>query len=323
MLTTLPTFDRRFLELAPLAQRKSNLGLDAILPKTKSRSGLKTTSFQTVAEKIIKAKHQKSAVVLMMGAHVLRCGVQHYLIDMMEKGQISCIAINGAGIIHDFEFALVGATTESVAQYIKDGRFGFWEETSYINDIVSSGAAKNMGLGEAVGQAIEKGRFPHREISILAAGYRLNIPVTVHVGIGYDIVYQLPNCDGAAYGAASYTDFLRFARMLESLEDGVVMNFGSAIMAPEVFLKGLSMARNRARQNNKTISHFTTLVCDLAYLPENYREEPVRDNPLYYFRPWKTMLVRTVAEGGKSFYVRGNHSQTIPGLWSALYDLDK
>ena len=165
--------------------------------------------------------------------------------------------------------------------------------------------------------------FPHREFSILAAGYRLNIPVTVHVGIGYDIVYQLPNCDGAAYGAASYADFLRYASVLESLEDGVVMNFGSAIMAPEVFLKGLSMARNRARQKNKTISHFTTLVCDLASLPRNFREEPGRDNPLYYFRPWKTMLIRTLAEGGESFYVRGDHAQTIPGLWSVLYDLDK
>ena len=180
-----------------------------------------------------------------------------------------------------------------------------------------------MGLGEAVGHAIDKDRFPHREISILAAGYRLNIPVTVHVGIGYDIVYQLPNCSGAAYGATSYTDFLRYASVLESLEDGVVMNFGSAIMAPEVFLKGLSMARNSARQKNKTISSFTTLVCDLTGLPENYREEPARDNPLYYFRPWKTMLIRTVADGGESFYVRGNHSQTIPGLWSAINDLDK
>ena len=321
MPTTLSTFDRRLLKLAPLAERKSNLGIDAILPMTKS--GLKTTSLQTAAEKIVKARNQKSAVVMMMGAHVLRAGVQRYLIDMMEKGQISCVAMNGAGVIHDFEFALAGATTESVAHYIKDGRFGFWEETSLINDIVSSGAGKNLGLGEAVGQAIEKRNFPHREISVLAAGYRLNIPVTVHVGIGYDIVYQLPNCDGAAYGAASYTDFLRYASILEMLENGVVMNFGSAIMAPEVFLKGLSMARNRARQKNKTISHFTTLVCDLASLPENYREEPSRDNPLYYFRPWKTMLIRTVAEGGESFYVQGDHAQTIPELWSALYDLDK
>ena len=321
MLTTLPTFDREFLELAPLTTRKNDLGINHILPKNKS--GLKTNSFQIVAEKIVKARSQKSAVVLMMGAHVLRAGVQRYLIDMMEKGQISCVALNGAGVIHDFEFALIGATTESVAHYIKDGRFGFWQETSYINDIVSSGAEKNMGLGAAVGRAIEKECFPHREISILAAGYRLNIPVTVHVGIGYDIVYQLPNCNGAAYGAASYADFLRYASVLESLENGVVMNFGSAIMAPEVFLKGLSMARNSARQKNKTISRFTTLVCDLANLPENYREEPARDNPLYYFRPWKTMLIRTVADGGESFYVRGNHAQTIPELWSAIYDLDR
>ena len=192
MRTTLPTFDREILELAPLAARKSNLGIDDILPKYKS--GFKTNSFKIVAEKITKARSQKASVVLMMGAHVLRAGVQRYLIDMMEKGQISCVALNGAGVIHDFEFALIGATTEDVTHYIKDGRFGFWKETSYINDIVSSGAEKNMGLGEAVGHVIEKERFLHRKISVLAAGYRLNIPVTVHVSIGYDIVYQLGFC---------------------------------------------------------------------------------------------------------------------------------
>ena len=175
-----------------------------------------------------------------------------------------------------------------------------------------------MGLGYAVGRVIQEERFPYHEISLLAAGYRLGIPITAHVGIGYDIVHELPNCDGAAYGATSYSDFLQFAGIMESLENGVIMNFGSAVMAPEIFLKALSMARNSARLKNRTINGFTTLVCDLVPLPSNYREEPTRDNPAYYFRPWKTMLVRTVADGGESYYVRGPHSETIPQLWDAL-----
>jgi hypothetical protein len=244
--------------------------------------------------------------------------MQRYLIDLMEKGYISCIAMNGAGVIHDFEFALIGATTESVTDYIREGYFGFWQETARINDIVSAAAKEKIGLGESVGRVIEEEEFSHRDISILAAGYRLNIPITVHVGIGCDIVHQYPNCDGAAYGATSYTDFLRFANVMESLEGGVVMNFGSAVMAPEVYLKALSMVRNAARQKGNKICHFTTLVCDLAELPKNYRTEASRTDPAYYFRPWKTMLVRTVVDGGESYYVQGDHSETVPQLWSAV-----
>jgi len=281
--------------------------------------------FATVAERIVRARRNSvpSSVVLMMGAHVLRAGVQRYLIDLMERGYITCIALNGAGVIHDFELALIGATTESVTRYIKDGRFGLWRETGRINDIVSQAARDGLGLGEAVGQFIETEPLPHTGISILAAGYRLKIPITVHVGIGYDIVHQYPNCDGAAYGATSYSDFLRFARVLEALEGGVVMNFGSAVMAPEVFLKALSMVRNVAGQEGRTITRFSTLVCDLRPLPADYRCEPSRKAPDYYFRPWKTMLVRTVADGGDSFYYQGPHSETIPQLWTAIVAGDR
>jgi hypothetical protein len=315
------TFNRSRLETASLSVRRHNLTLSDVL--TLERSPFTGGSLQTVALKSIAAKNRGAAIVLMMGAHVLRSGVQRYLIDLMEKGYISCIAVNGAGAIHDFEFALIGATTESVAHYIKDGHFGLWQETGRINDIVSDAAKSGMGLGEAVGRVIEEERFPHREISVFAAGYRLGIPVTVHVGIGYDIVHEFPNCDGAAYGATSYTDFLRFAKILESLEGGVVMNFGSAVMAPEIFLKALSMVRNVARQEGRQICHFTTLVCDLLDLPDNYHKEPSKDNPYYYFRPWKTMLVRTVADGGESFYVKGRHAETVPALWTAINELDK
>jgi hypothetical protein len=254
-----------------------------------------------------------------MGAHVIKSGVQNYLIDMMERGYVTCIAMNGAVIIHDFELALIGATTESVADYIKDGRFGLWQETGKINDIINNGHRTGLGMGEAVGKAIEEGDFPHKKISVLAAAWRLRMPATVHVGIGYDIIHEHPNCDGAATGETSYRDFLRLAAAVEGLEGGVVMNFGSSVMGPEVYLKALAMARNAAAKEGKSIRRFSTVVCDLHELPEDFntREAP-RENPLYYFRPWKTMLVRTVAEGGEGFYIKGRHSETIPSLWTAL-----
>jgi len=320
MSSRFPEFDRELLQPAPLASRKNDLTLSDISDRREVSEV--RPELRSVASDIMAARNRGAAAVLMMGAHVLRSGVQRYLIDLMERGFISCIAANGAGAIHDFEFALIGATTESVACYIKEGRFGLWLETGRINDIVSEAAERNMGLGEAVGRVIEEERFPHRDISIFAAGYRLGIPVTVHVGIGYDILHELPNCDGAAHGAASYTDFLRFAKVMETLEGGVVMNFGSAVMAPEVFLKALSMVRNVARQEGRQICHFTTLVCDLTDLPENYSGEASKDNPYYYFRPWKTMLVRTVADGGESFYVKGCHAETIPALWTAISELE-
>lgn len=274
--------------------------------------------FYDISNIIHQAKEKKASIVLMMGAHVIRSGVQRYIIDLMEKGFISCIAMNGAGLIHDYEFALIGKTTESVSKYIKDGQFGLWKETGRINDLVCDAANMNKGLGEHIGYIIENENFEFRNISILAAGSRLNIPVTIHVSIGCDIVHELPNCDGAAYGQTSYTDFLAFTHILENLENGVVMNFGSAVMAPEVYLKALSMVRNVAQQSNKSIKKFVTLVCDLHDIQESYQKEAPKSNPFYYFRPWKTMLVRTVSDGGQSYYVKGKHKETIPELWTAI-----
>jgi len=259
----------------------------------------------------------------MMGGHVIRAGVQRYLIDLMRRGFISCIAMNGAGMIHDFEFALIGATTESVSKYINEGQFGLWKETGRINDIINKGYNDGLGMGEAVGQAIYDENFPFKDISLLASAYLLKIPVTVHVGIGCDIIHEHPNCDGAATGATSYKDFLYFAKIVENLEGGIVMNFGSAVMAPEVFLKALSMARNIAHQQGEIIKHFSTLVCDLHELSDDYSKEPPKNSSAYYFRPFKTMLVRTVADGGESFYIKGNHSDTIPSLWTAINDEEK
>jgi len=261
---------------------------------------------------------------MIMGGHVIRSGVQNYLIDLLERGYISCLAMNGSVMIHDYEFALIGATTESVARYIQEGQFGLWEETGKINDIVNRAWQEGAsGMGRAVGRAIQDGDFPHKHISVLASCYRLGIPATVHVGIGYDIIHEHPNFNGAAAGGTSYLDFLTFAGEVEGLEGGVVMNFGSAVMAPEVFLKALSMARNTAKKDGREIRHFSTLVCDLYPLPEDFCKEPSRDEPSYYFRPWKTMLVRTVSDGGEGFYVRGKHADTIPALWTAVNSLER
>lgn len=314
-----PLFDRTSLRILPLSDRQHDLDLsivkqlapDADLNKYKRK-------FREVAKRIIYAKEKGASIILMMGGHVIRSGVQKYIIDLMERGYVSCVAMNGSGIIHDFEFALIGATTENVARYIQEGQFGLWKETGRINDFINTGYKKDLGMGEAVGEGIFKGEFPCKDISLLAAGYRLKIPVTVHVGIGYDIVHEHPNCDGAATGKTSYIDFLCFSKIVERLEGGVVMSFGSAVMAPEVYLKALSMARNVAHQQGKTIKRFTTLVCDLHDLPEDFSVEPDKNNPAYYFRPWKTMLVRTVADGGESFYVQGRHLETIPALWMAI-----
>ena len=314
-------FDRQKLKLKTLMDRVHDLDMNIINPLQQTNPDNK--DFENIAKNIAQAKTQKKPVILMAGGHVIRAGVQSYLIDLMERGYITCLAMNGAVMIHDYEFALIGATTESVARYIKEGEFGLWEETGKINDIINSGHKNALGMGEAVGKAIFQGDFPHKDISILAAGYRLKVPVTVHVGIGYDIIHEHPNCDGAATGATSYKDFLCLTKIVENLEGGVVMNFGSAVMAPEVFLKALSMARNVAHQEGRGIKHFTTLVCDLHDLPDDYSKEACRENPAYYFRPWKTMLVRTVADGGKSFYIKGRHEETIPALWTAINKAEK
>ncbi len=309
-------FDRNRLSISPLGEREHDLDIKII--KALKNDVCKEPKLKKIVQRIKSAKEKKAAVIMIAGAHLFRSGVQRYVIDMMERGMITLFATNGAGIIHDFEFSLIGATTESVAKYISEGRFGLWKETGSINDFVNDGAKQNLGLGEAIGKAINEGDFPYKETSLFATAYRLGIPATVHVGIGYDIVHEHPNCNGAAYGQTSYTDFLRFAKEIENLEGGVVMNFGSSVMGPEVYLKALAMARNVAHNQKREICSFSTLVCDLVSLDGDHRSEPPKDDPAYYFRPWKTMLARTVADGGESFYLQGRHENTIPQLWHAL-----
>jgi hypothetical protein len=310
-----PTFDRDRLIIKPLAERTHDLDLSAVLPLDAPPPDFRHPSCTILGQRLVQARRNGRAAVLLMGAHVIRAGVSRYLIDLMERGYLSLIAMNGAGPIHDWELALIGATTESVARYIRSGEFGLWQETGRINEAIAAGARQNLGLGEAIGRAIHEGAFPHKDVSVLAAAYRLGIPVTVHVGVGYDIIHEHPNCDGAALGQTSYRDFLTLAHVVQKLEGGVVLCFGSAVMGPEVYLKALSMARNVAHQQGEKICHFATGVFDLVPLDDDYRRQAPKTDPRYYYRPWKTILVRTVADGGESYYIQGDHRQTLARLY--------
>lgn len=312
------TFDRTRLLVQPLADRIHDLTADRWLSLDDPAPEFTDSRLPDVAARLRRARERGAARILMMGAHVLRAGVSRHLIDLIERGFIDAIAMNGAGLIHDYELARIGATTESVARYIRTGEFGLWRETGELNDWISEAAASCSGLGEHAGRRIHDSSFPHRDLSVLAAAWRCGVPATVHVGIGYDILHEHPNCDGAAIGAASYHDFLIFARRVENLEGGVLLSFGSAIMAPEVYLKALAMARNVASREGREIRDFATAVFDIVPIRGDVRRELDKTDPGYYFRPHKTILVRTVADGGESYYFCGEHRATLPALRRAL-----
>lgn len=320
MTTKYEIFDRSRLRIQELGERVHDLRLERWLAVDDAPLAFEHPQLRTVARRIVEAKQRGSARILIMGAHVLRAGVNRQIIDLMSRGFLDHVAMNGAGAIHDYELARIGATTESVSRYIRSGEFGLWRETGELNEWIHEAAASGLGLGENVGRRIADSDFPHRDLSVFAAAYRLNVPVTVHVGIGYDILHEHPNCDGAALGAASYRDFLIFAKTVERLEHGVLLSFGSAIMAPEVYLKALAMARNVALQEHREIRHFTTAVFDLVPIEGDIHRELPKTDPGYYFRPHKTILVRTVAEGGESFYFCGDHRATFPALRRSILE---
>src|SRR5260370_2583311 len=245
-------FDRSRLLLKPLVERVHDLHLDRWLALSDATPEFQHQDLPAVAARLESARRAGSARVLIMGGHVIRAGVNRHIIDLMERGFVDHIAMNGAGPIHDFELARIGATTESVERYIRTGEFGLWRETGELNDWASEADGLSLGLGENIGRRILESNSPHRDLSILGSAHRLSVPATVHSGIGYDILHEHPNCDGAAYGSTSYRDFLIFAHTLERLEGGVLLSFGSAIMAPEVYLKALAMGRNVAHQHSRT-----------------------------------------------------------------------
>lgn len=315
-----PQFDRSRLIIKPLAERVHDVQLSHQLPLDAPLPEPRDPVISALGREMAAARGRRAAIIFMAGGHVIRAGVARQLVDLMERGLLTHLALNGSGPIHDWELALIGATCESVPKYVRSGEFGLWRETGRMNDVIARGYAEGLGYGESLGRAIFDGDFPHKGLSVLAQAYRLKVPVTVHIGIGYDILHEHPNCDGAALGGASYRDFLIYCKSIENLEGGVMYNFGTAVMGPEVYLKALAMARNVAHQAGRKIADFTTAVFDLLSLEGDPQVEQPKSHPQYYYRPWKTILVRTVADGGRSHYVQCDHRRAIPQLRAAALE---
>ena len=310
------------MEIRPLAEREHKMGVDDIYQLDSEVPPYENEYLYPIVAAILEAYHNQKPIIWMMGAHVMRRGNSRFIIDLMEKGMLTHLATNGAVAIHDFEIALIGSTLEDVERYIWDGKFGNWEETGkYLNEAIIRGYHDKIGYGESVGRLIQTGeekiQFMHRELSIFAAAYRLNIPITVHKGIGYDIIDQHPSADYAAMGYTTGQDFLRFVHTVSKLEGGVFLYLGSAVMGPEVYLKSLSMARNVAHQRNEEIRNFLTANFDLIDF-RDFRDEGSPKEAHYYHRPKKTILVRTIKDGGESYHVSGDFDRTIPKLYNLL-----
>ena len=308
-----PLFDRSKLQVLPFHERKSDIDIGVMIGLQDELRPFSHPALPLLAEDLVTAKRRGAASILMYGGHVIRSGCAR-MIALMREGLLTHLATNGAGSIHDYELARFGATCESVARYISLGQFGLWRETGEMNDIINAGVRDNLGIGEAIGRYIWEEKLPHRESSVLGMAYHLGVPVTVHVGIGCDIIHEHPNCDGAALGQASYTDFLVYTQSVCNLEGGVFMNFGSAVTGPEVFLKALAMARNVAKQQGKQIIHITNGVFDIQPLGDGPVDEARSRTTRALFPPVETILARSVADGAQ-LYVQGEHRDTPCRIW--------
>ena len=257
--------------------------------------------FIELVQAIVKAKAESRPVIAMMGGHVVKCGLSPVIISMMEHGILTGIAMNGATSIHDFEIAIIGGTSEDVGTNIEDGIFGMWDETGgLMNSAINERLNKDMGMGEALGQKLIDINAEYQNMSILASALRLNIPATVHVAIGTDIIHQHPQADGTVIGQTSFIDFRIFAAEVSDLEGGVLINFGSAVIMPEVFLKALSIARNLGHK----VTEFTTANFDM----------------FQHYRPKENILKRPTNMGGIGYAITGHHEIMIPLLACAVMD---
>jgi hypothetical protein len=262
---------------------------------------LAARNFKAVVDAMVAAHKKKKMVILMMGAHVIKCGLSPLVIDLMRRKAVKAIALNGAGIIHDTEVAMIGRTSEDVGEGIVDGSFGMAEETaSFINGAINHGFRNGVGIGEALGARISKSKFPHRDLSILAEGYRLGVPVTVHVAIGTDIIHQHPSAVGMAIGEGSLLDFKNFIYSVSKLEGGVAVNIGSAVLLPEVFLKAVTVARNLGYR----IGNFTTANFDM----------------ISQYRPHQNVVCRPTSKGGRGYSIIGHHELMIPLLYRSIIE---
>jgi phosphoheptose isomerase len=295
----------------PLPQRPSRVALENLVSPATPLPEYEHPELAEVAERIAAARQAGHPVIWMIGAHVVKRGLSPILIDLMERGIITHLASNGAAVIHDFEIAFQGTTSEDVAKSLEDGSFGMAEETGReLNLAIQAGARRGLGIGESVGTWMAADdRFIHRDLSLVYTAYRYHIPYTVHVAIGTDIIHQHPLADFGAIGWGSGQDFKIFTASVCGLEGGVFCNFGSSVIGPEVFLKALSIARNLGNP----VRVFTTANFDLLPL-QDYRRPLGEDQTEYYYRPRKNIVNRPVSLGGKGFHITGDHRATIPHL---------
>lgn len=254
---------------------------------------LAAADLKTVVSALATAARTNKTVIWGMGAHVIKVGLNPVVIHLMERGIIDGVALNGAGIIHDLELAMVGHTSEDVAAAIDDGSFGMAEDTAiFLGTALENSQPNSRGLGEAVGRAISQQNLPFSNNSILAAGFRLGIPVTVHVAIGTDIIHMHPQFDPARCGEATHHDFRIFAAMVARLQNGVYLNAGSAVVLPEVFLKAVALARNLGHP----LDEFTTVNLDF----------------IQHYRPITNVVNRPTAKGGMGMNLIGHHEIMLP-----------
>lgn len=309
----IPPVDLGKVKTYPLRERKNKVKVsDFASPAVAGRSVwelldglpgiLAGDDFRQLVSAIASAYSRSKPVIAMMGGHVIKCGLSPVIISMMERGILTGIAMNGAASIHDFEIALIGETSEDVGTNISTGKFGMWEETGRLmNAAVKIDQDNHEGMGKALGRKLVELEAPHLDVSIVATGFRLNIPVTIHVAIGTDIIHQHPEADGAALGATSFTDFRIFASEVSGLgRGGVLLNFGSAVIMPEVFLKALSIARNLGHD----VTKFTTANFDM----------------IQHYRPRENVIKRPTSTGGKGYAITGHHEIMIPLLAHAVMD---
>ena len=255
--------------------------------------------FARAVEAVVEASGRGAPVVVMLGAHFIKCGLSRLLIDLMERKIVTAVAMNGAGAIHDFEIASWGKTSEDVAERLPDGSFGMCSDTADgMNDAISEGAEREEGMGEALGRRLVESGAPHVDSSILAAGHRHGLPVTIHVAVGTDIIHQHASADGAAIGQTSLRDFRILTAVVSGLDGGVAINVGSAVILPEVFLKALSIARNLGHARGP----LTTVSMDM--------NEP--------YRAMVNVVRRPTAQSGNGIALRGRHELLFPMFWAAV-----
>ncbi len=280
----------------PAAWRREGV-LRALFPRV-----LKGQDITAIVDAFVEAQHQGRSCLIAMGAHVIKCGLNPLLIDMMQRGWIQGLVLNGAGVIHDLEVALIGATSEDVAQNLDSSAFGMVQETPLlINAALKQYDSAQTGMGAALAQAMAEGDYPHKDYSLLASAYRHGVPVTVHVAIGADTIHMHPSTDAALLGQATYRDFQRLTLLLRGLHDGgCYWNIGSAVILPEVFLKALTLCRNTGH----AVERFTTVNLDM----------------LQHYRPEFNVIRRPTQDGGRGYALTGHHEIMLPLLYALILE---